>query len=87
MDFSLFIYAAQGKMLIETLVWICCMNKKKNLIEDERKDEVQKPHTYHNPKRHIPLVSLLLWHKFVAKQCFLLSLSLRLWSVSGDCSQ
>ena len=31
----------------------------------ERKD-IKAPH----PKRHTPLISLLLWHKIVAVQCF-----------------
>ena len=39
---------------------------KTNLIEDKRKDKAQKAYTHCNPKRHIPLVSLLLWHKMVA---------------------
>ena len=30
--------------------------------EDERQDKVQRVHTCWSPKRHIPLVSLLLWH-------------------------
>ena len=52
-----------------TLIWICCMKK----IEDKRKDMA---HTCQNPKKHIPLVSLLLWHKIVAVQCFFRSLAL-----------
>ena len=31
--------------------------------EHERKDKAQRACTHWNPKRHIPLVSLLLWHK------------------------
>ena len=31
-----------------------------NLIEDKRKDKAQRVHTCQNPKRHIPLVNLLL---------------------------
>ena len=51
-----------------------------NLIEDKRKDKVQRAHTRRNPKRHIPLVSLLLWHKMVAMCCFIWPPALRLWS-------
>ena len=32
-----------------------------SLIDDKRKDKVQMVHTHWNPKRHMPLVSLLLW--------------------------
>ena len=32
-----------------------------SLIKDKRKDKAQR--ASRNPKRHIPLVSLLLWHK------------------------
>jgi len=42
---------------------------------------VHRAYTYQNPKRHIPLVSLLLWHKLVAVHCFISALGLRLWSV------
>jgi len=38
--------------------------------------------TDQNPKRHIPLVSLLLWRKIVAVHPFVGALGLRLWSVS-----
>ena len=34
--------------------------KTSSLIENEKKDKVQKAYTSQNPKRHIPLVSLLL---------------------------
>ena len=33
-----------------------------------------------NAKRHIPLVSLLLWHKTVAMRCFIWPPPLQLWS-------
>ena len=56
--------------------------KTSSLIEDKRKDKEQTAHTRRNPKRHIPLVSLLLWHKMVAVHCFVWPLGLRLWSVS-----
>ena len=49
--------------------------KKKNLMEDKRNKEAQRPHTCQNPKRHISLVSLLLWHKMVAV-CFVWALGL-----------
>ena len=39
---------------------------KTSLIEDKRKDKVQRAHSCRNSKRYIPLVSLLLWHKMVA---------------------
>ena len=45
------------------LIWFRWMKKKtSSLIEDKRKD---KAHTRWNPKRHIPPVSSLLWHKMV----------------------
>jgi len=50
--------------------------------EDKRNNEVQWPKTHRNPKRHIPLVNLLLWHKIVAVQCFVWRLGLRMWSGS-----
>ena len=53
-----------------------------NLIEDKRKDKAQREHTRRNPKRHIPLMSLLLRHKMVAMLCFVWPLGLRPWSVS-----
>ena len=45
-------------------------------------DEALRPLTCRNPKRHIPLVSFLLWHKMVAVHPFIWALGLRLWSVS-----
>ena len=39
-------------------------------------------YTCRNPKRHIPPVSLLLWHKVVTMRCFVWALGLRLWSGS-----
>jgi len=30
---------------INTLIWFCCMNKKKSLMEDKRNNEVQRPLT------------------------------------------
>ena len=56
--------------------------KTSTLIEDKRKDKAQRAHTRRNPKRHISLVSLLLWRKMVAVRCFVWALGLRLWSVS-----
>ena len=53
-----------------------------SLIEDKRKDKAQRAHTRRNPKRHIPLVSLLLLRKMVAVHCFVWPLGLRLWSSS-----
>ena len=68
---------------INASIWFRWMKKKtSNLIEDKRKDKVQRAHTRRNPKRHIPLVSLLLWRKMVAVRCFVWALGLRLWSVS-----
>ena len=70
---------------INTLI---CM-KKKSLMEDERNNKAQRPHidTRQNSKRHISLVSLLLWHKMVAVCCFVRALGLQLWSVSESVSQ
>jgi len=58
------------------------MKKKKSLMEDKRNNKVQSLHTCWNPKRHISLVSLLLWCKMVAIRCFVLALGLWLWSGS-----
>ena len=52
------------------------MKKTSSLIEDKRKDKEQRAYTHWNPKRHIPLVSLLLWCKMVAVRCFVWPLSL-----------
>jgi len=51
-------------------------------MEDERNNEAQRPHAHQNPKRHISLVSLLLWCKTVAVRCFVWHLGLRMWSGS-----
>ena len=56
------------------------MKKKKSLMENKRNDEVQRPHTRRNPKRHISLVSFLLYCKMVAICCFIWALGLQLWS-------
>ena len=58
------------------------MKKTSSLIEDERRDKTQRTYTCRNPKRHIPLVSLLLWRNMVAMRYFVWPLALRLWSVS-----
>ena len=58
------------------------MKKTSSLIEDKRKHKAQRAHTRQNFKKHIPLVSLLLWRKMVAVHCFVWRLGLRLWSVS-----
>ena len=41
---------------------------------------MKRAHTRWNPKRHIPLVSLLLWYKMVAVHCFVWPPALQLWS-------
>ena len=51
-----------------------------SLIEDKRINKAQRVHTHRNPERHMPLVSLLLWHKMVATRCFVWPPALRLWS-------
>ena len=56
--------------------------KKKSLMKDKRNNEVQRPHTRRNHKRHISLVSLFLWRKMVAIHCFVWALGLQLWSAS-----
>ena len=58
-----------------------------SLIEDKRKDKAQRAHTRRSSKRHIPLMSLLLWRKMVAVHCFVWLLDLRPWSVSQSGSQ
>ena len=63
---------------INASIWFYCIKKKMtSFIEDKRKD---KAHTHWNPKRHIPLVSLLFWHKMVAMHYFIWPPALRLWS-------
>ena len=78
------------KVLIQKInasIWFCWMKKKtSSLIEDKRKDKAQRAHTCQNPKRHIPLASLLLWHKMVAVHCFVWPLGLRLWSIRQSVS-
>jgi len=51
-------------------------------MEDKSNNEVQRPLICRNPKRHILLVSLLLWRKIVAIRYFVWALGLRLWAVS-----
>ena len=51
-----------------------------HLIEDKRNGKAQNADIHWNSKRHIPLVSLLLWRKMVAVHCFVWLLDLRLWS-------
>jgi len=43
-------------------------------------NEAQRPLTRRNPKKHIPLVSLLLWRKMVAVYPFV-------WALACDCGQ
>ena len=70
-------------MEINASVWFRWMKKKtSSLIKDKRKDKAHRAHTCQNPKRHIPPVNLLLWHKMVTVRCFVWALGLRLWSVS-----
>ena len=66
---------------INALIWFCWMKKTSSLIEDKRKDKAQRAYMHRNPKRHIPLVSLLLWSKMVAVLSFTWPLALQLWSV------
>jgi len=58
-------------------------------VEEEIKgtNKAQRPLTRRNPKRHIPLVSLLLWHRMVAVHPFVWTLGLRLWSGSETARQ
>ena len=72
-------------MLIQKInasVWLRWMKKTSSLIKDKRKDKAQRAYTCLNPKRHIPLVSLLLWHKMVTVRCVVWPLALQLWSGS-----
>ena len=62
-----FEYAAQGKWEINTLIWLCCV--KNSLMEDERKDKVQRERTPQNSKRHIPLVGIFLCCKMMDVHC------------------
>ena len=62
---------------INTLMWFCCM-KKKNLMENKRNNEVWRPHTHWNPKRHISMVNLLLC------DCMMLHLPSRLANIVSE---
>ena len=62
--------------------WI--KNKTSSLIEVKRKGAEG---LYLLEPRHVPLVSLLLWHKMVILCCFVWPLSLRLWLVSNGGSR
>ena len=55
-----------------------CMEKEED--QDKMKDKAQRARTRRNPKRHIPLVSLLLWRKMVAVRCFVWPPALQLWT-------
>ena len=50
---------------INSSIWFNCM-KMDELDEDKSKNKVQRVHTCRDPRRHILLVSLLLWCKMVA---------------------
>ena len=50
------------------------------MVKKTKKDKAPKARTHQNPKRHMPLVSLLLWHKMVVVHCFIWPLALQLWS-------
>ena len=50
-----------------------------SLIEDKK---AQRAHTHQNPKRHMPLVNLLLWHKMMVMGCFIWPPALQMWSGS-----
>ena len=63
---------------INASIWFQCMET--SLIEDKRKDKAQRAQTRQNPKRHIPEVSLLLWHEMVPICCFVWPPALKLWS-------
>ena len=71
---------------INVSIWFHWINNKtsSSLIEDKRKGAEG---LYSLEPRHIPLVSLLLWHKMVSLCCFVWPLSLRLWSVSNGGSR
>ena len=47
--------------------------------ENKSNNKAQRTHTRQNLKRHIPLVSLLLWHKMVAIRYSVWALGLQLW--------
>ena len=76
-------YTAEGSVDWNTSIWFCC-TKKKSLMEDKRNNEVQR---LVGTKRHISLVSLLLWCKIVAVQCFVWRLGSQMWSGSEAGSQ
>jgi len=63
-------------LLKESVDWknqhidVVSLHERRALMEDKRNNEAQRPHTGQNFKRHISLVSLLLWRKMVAVHCF-----------------
>jgi len=66
---------------LECKIFLKCNYLKWSEIAKKGTNEVQRPLTRRNPKRHIPLVSLLLCRKMVAVHPFVWALGLRLWSV------
>ena len=46
------------------------LNEEESLMEDKRNNDVQRPHTRWNPKRHISLMSLLFCHTIATVRCF-----------------
>ena len=71
-------YAPLRKLSINSLV---CFSCDKLVIENQRKGKVQEADTRWNQKRHIPPVSLLLWHEMAAVRCFVWPPALQLWSM------
>jgi len=57
---------------VETIIW--CSGAQWKI---KGTNKAQRPLTRRNPERHIPLVSLLLWHKMVAVHPFVWVLGLR----------
>ena len=60
-------------LLEESVDWKNHYGFATSLMEDKRNNEAQGPHTCQNPKWYISLVSLLLWRKIAAVQCFVLA--------------
>ena len=50
-------------------MWFCCM-KKMRLIKEKKKDELQRPHTFWNPKTR-SIGDFVAVHKIVAVQCLI----------------
>ena len=64
------------------LDWVSVIQEEGDqLVEDRRSTTAHGAYDHWNPKRHIPMASLLLQRKMVTVLCFVWALGLQLWSV------